>query len=223
MTLQAGEREFQLDAPACPLDATWLVPEAPSAVIVLAHGAGAGQRHTNMAAIAQAFLAVGLATLRFNFPYMQQGKRRVNTQAVSVETIAAAHAHAVAASDLPVFLAGHSYGGRMATHAVAERGLACAGIVLCSFPLHPAKKPAVERAAHLSAVARPMLFLSGTRDDLADAALLTSVVNGLGDARLHWLDTANHSYAVLKRTRDNPLSVFDEMARATADFVAEVS
>ena len=108
----------------------------------------------------------------------------------------------------------------MSAHAVAEAGVACRGLVFCSFPLHQPKKPSIERAAHMSNIAQPMLFLSGTRDDLADAGLLQDVVDKLGArASLHWLETANHSYVVLKRTRTNPTPIFEEMAQVTREFV----
>ena len=127
-----------------------------------------------------------------------------------------------ATSQLPQIMAGHSFGGRMCSHAAAEGELACEGLIFCSFPLHPPKKPAVTRARHLPEIDRPMLFLSGTRDDLADAALLEGVVNGLGNARIHSLETANHSYTILKRTRTNPTPVFEEMAQIARGFVDEV-
>ena len=204
------------------VDLDWLLPDEPIAQVVLAHGAGAGLDHRNMVGIAQAFAAVGLATLRFNFPYMQAGKKRVDRQEVAVAAIAAAYHEAAGTHALPTFLAGHSYGGRMASHAVATLKLDCQGIIFCSFPLHPPKKPSVERAAHLAQIDKPMLFLSGTRDDLAEAALLQGVVDGLPNAKLHWLETANHSYVVLKRTRTNPTPIFTEMAEAAAYFVGGV-
>lgn len=219
----AGERQLQLDSPAGPLDALWLEPADAVAQLVFAHGAGAGFRHATMQGLAEAFAAAGLATLRFNFPYMQQGRRRVDGREVAVASICSAAQTARDGSHLPLLLAGHSFGGRMNSHAVVDAQLACAGLIFCSFPLHPAKKPSVKRAQHLPEITQPMLFLSGTRDDLADAQLLTEVVDGLdGCARIHWLDTANHSYTILKRTRTNPLPVFTEMAQEARRFVDEV-
>jgi len=108
----------------------------------------------------------------------------------------------------------------MASHAAADHDLPIRGLVFCSFPLHPPKKPATTRAAHLPRVRQPMLFLSGTRDDMADAALLEAVVAGLGArARLHWLDTADHGYRVLKRSRKVKEDVFDELAAVAAAFM----
>ncbi len=217
----AVERQFQLHLSSGGVDATWTLPAQPLAKILLAHGAGAGQRHKTMQAIADAFAHRQLATLRFNFPYMQQGKRRVDGKSIAVAAVAeAAAAAAQELPHLPLWLGGHSFGGRMCSHAVVEAEVPCAGLIFCSFPLHPAKKPATSRAEHLPLIRQPMLFLSGTRDDLADRALLSDTVAGLNPAcRLHWLETANHSYAVLKRTRTNPQDVFAEMAEQAGRFV----
>jgi predicted alpha/beta-hydrolase family hydrolase len=222
--LQPGTREFALDGR---LDALWLVPEDPVALIVLAHGAGAGLRHKNMESIAGELAAHGLASLRFNFPFMQAGKNRVDAKDVATDTIRLAADEAAHASELPLFLAGHSFGGRMASHAVADGVTSCLGLIFCSFPLHGAKKPDDKRAAHLADIEQPMLFLSGTRDDLADRDRLASVVETLrrsnNKTRVHWLDTANHSYVILKRTRTNPLSVFAEIGEQARRFVDEVT
>ncbi len=222
MNLTPGESATTVDSPAGPLDATWWLPPDPVAVLVLAHGAGADHKHKNMQALASHFAAAGLATLRFNFPYMQAGKRHVDKQEVAIAAIAAAAARArELVPELPLYLAGHSFGGRMSTHAAAVGSVDCAGLVLCSFPLHQPKKPSIKRAEHLADVPMPMLFLSGTRDDLADSELLDGVVTKLSNARVHWLETGNHSYVVLKRTRQNPLSIFEEMAREARTFVDE--
>ena len=222
MPTAAGLHPLQLDAPAGPVDGCWMVPEQPVAHLVFAHGAGAGFQHATMQGIAEAFAEVGLSTLRFNFPYMQQGKRRVDSKAVAVETIAGAADYLAGQGAEPLFLCGHSFGGRMCSHAVVEAEIDCAGLIFCSFPLHQPKKPDIARAAHLPEAEKPMLFLSGTRDDLADAKLLAEVVAGLERARIHWLETANHSYTILKRTRTNPTPVFTEMAQVVRGFVDEL-
>jgi predicted alpha/beta-hydrolase family hydrolase len=175
--------------------------------------------HKHMQAIADGFAKRGIATLRFNFPFIEAGKNRVDPPEVATATIAAAFAAAAERTELPIWLGGHSFGGRMASHAVVDRGLDPKGLIFCSFPLHNSGKPAVTRAAHLAATSKPMLFLSGTRDDLADAALLRGVVAGLARAELHWLDTADHGYRVLKRSRASAEDVFDEMARVARAFV----
>ncbi|TNF90698.1 MAG: alpha/beta fold hydrolase [Gammaproteobacteria bacterium] len=190
-------------------------------LLVLAHGAGADFRHANMLGISEALAHQGVASLRFNFPFMEEGRRRVDSQATSVACILAALETALeAAPDLPLFLGGHSYGGRMASHAMLEDPAPpVSGLVFCSFPLHPPKKPGTERAAHLPEIDLPMLFLSGTRDGLATPELLEEVVAGLSRAELHWLDTADHGYKILKRTRQSTEDVFDELARVAAGFM----
>jgi len=207
------------EAATIALNVIWQAPPDAVAALVLAHGAGAGMTHRHMQAIADAFATRGIATLRFNFPFIEAGKTRVDSPEVATARIADAVAAAVERTSLPIWLGGHSFGGRMASQAVVDRGLDPAGLIFCSFPLHGPGKPAIARAAHLAAVHRPMLFLSGTRDDLADAALLRGVVGGLPNAVLHWLDTADHGYRVLKRSRASPEDVFDEMARVARAFV----
>jgi len=115
---------------------------------------------------------------------------------------------------------GHSFGGRMATHAFAENKLNCDAMVLCSFPLHPAGKPSTERARHLIDVSVPMLFLSGTRDALANRNLLDREISKLGlPNRVHWLDTGDHSFKILKRSRNITTDIYMEAASATRDFI----
>ncbi len=200
------------------MDELWQCPEDAVAALVLAHGAGAGMTHRNMQALADAFAAHGIATLRFNFPFIAAGRKRVDAPAVAIARIGAAFRSAAARTGLPLWLGGHSFGGRMASHAVVE-GLAPAGLVFCSFPLHAPGKPGIERAAHLPAIRRPMLFLSGTRDALATRELLERVVDGLPMAMLHWLETADHGYRVLKRARGDQGSAFDEIARVARGFI----
>ncbi len=203
------------------LSAAWTACEDPVAQLVLAHGAGAGFQHSSMVSIAEAFAKVGIVTLRFNFPFIERGAARVDAKPMAMHAIREAVVLARHTSEvLPLFLGGHSFGGRMASHAVVELGLDVRGLVFCSFPLHPAKKPSVARAIHLPGIAVPMLFLSGTRDALADRQLLQQTVQGLPRAELHWLETADHSYKILKRTRSNPLDVFDEMAKVARRFMA---
>jgi hypothetical protein len=197
----------------------WQTPGDPVASLVLAHGAGAGMRHRHMQALADAFERRGMATLRFDFPFIERGKSRVDSPEVATARIAEVYAVAKARSDVPVWLGGHSFGGRMASHAVASGLVDPAGLIFCSFPLHMPGKPATSRAAHLPSIVRPMLFLSGTRDELADGALLAEVVAALPSAELHWLDTADHGYRVLKRSRASTEDVFDEIARVARDFV----
>ena len=181
------------------------------ATLTLGHGAGAGMTHRSMEAIADAFADVGIATLRYNFPFKEEGRSRVDAQAVSTATVAAALEFARGESPAPHLLGGHSYGGRMASHAVVDHGLDVAGLVFCSFPLHTPAKPGTKRAEHLDAISAPMLFLSGTRDGMAQPDLLNGVARRVG-ATVNWLDTADHGYKVLKRTRTRTDDVFVEMA-----------
>jgi predicted alpha/beta-hydrolase family hydrolase len=202
-------RALSVAGPTGPLSAELLAPASASALLVLAHGAGAGYDHVNLVAIANALAASGVASLRFNFPFMQAGKRQVDRRPAVGEC-----------PGLPVFVGGHSFGARMASHAVLDHGLAPRGLIFCAFPLHPAKKPGIERAAHLVDIGQPMLFLSGTRDALAQADLLEGVVGSIGPrAQLHWLATADHSYKILKRQRPPQPTVFAEMALAVRQFV----
>jgi hypothetical protein len=197
-------------------------PASARALLVFGHGAGAGMNHANMVGASEAFTNAGVVVLRFNFPFMEAGRRRVDSRSVSIATIGAATRLArTHYPELALLLGGHSFGGRMASHAFLEQDLGdVAALVFGSFPLHPAGKPSTDRAAHLADIERPMLFLSGTRDSLATGELLSGVVEQLGArAHLHWLDTADHGYKVLKRSRKSPLSVFEEMGEALARFL----
>ena len=190
----------------------------PVATMVFAHGAGAGMNHSTMDAIAKSLLQRCISVLRFNFPYMEAGKNRVDSNPVACEAIASALASAQAKSKGPFFLGGHSFGGRMASHAVVDLELDVAGLVFCSFPLHTAKRVNTSRADHMDHVRCPMLFLSGTRDGMATPELMNEVVDRLG-ASLHWLDTADHGYKVLKRTRQRSDDVFTEIGDYIREFV----
>ena len=189
--------------------------------LVFGHGAGADMRHRSMEAIASAFAGIGLATLRYNFPYKEAGKSRVDSQAVSTVTVAAALAHARSAEQGPFLLGGHSFGGRMASHAVVEHELDVAGLIYCSFPLHAIGRPTAKRADHLDAIEAPMLFLSGSRDKMATPELMEAVVARVGGT-LRWLDTADHGYKTLKRTRQRNDDVFEEMASHANEWLGDV-
>ena len=191
-----------------------------SALLVLAHGAGAGFEHTHMNALSEALNNVGISTLRFNFPFIEEGRRRVDNADACVETIARAVETANRLGPkLKLFIGGHSFGGRMSTHYAVEQPNTAAGIMLFSFPLHVSMKPATKRATHLGAINEPMLFLSGDRDTLAQAELLQSVTDPLANAHLHWLETADHSYKILKRTRKSSEDVYAEAARVASAWI----
>jgi len=192
-------------------------PEAPTHLLVLGHGASTNMRHPTLQAIADAMAGQQIATFRYNFPYSENGTAR-NSTATCVETIRnAVKAAHQAAPDLTLLAGGHSFGGRMTTTAQSEEPLEnVRGLVLFSFPLHLPGRPDTKRAEHLAAIDVPMLFLSGTRDELATLDLMEPTIGKLGErATLHLLETANHSYKILKKTRPSPEDVFTEMARVT--------
>ena len=187
---------------------------------VLAHGAGAGMRHRFMGAIAEALAARGIASLRYQFPYMEAGGRRPDPPPVLQATVRAAVAEAARlAPDLPLVAGGKSLGGRMTSGAQArERLPGVHALVFLGFPLHPPKQPGVSRAEHLAGVHLPMLFLQGTRDELADLTLVTGVCRDLERATLHVVEGANHAFEVLKRSGRIDEEVREELVRAIEDW-----
>lgn len=194
-----------------------LHPEGARACYVFAHGAGAGMRHVFMNDFAEGLADRGIATLRYQFPYMDQGSRRPDPPAVAHAAVREAVAEAgVRCADLPLFAGGKSFGGRMTSQAQAKSPLpGVRGLVFVGFPLHPAGKPAQDRAEHLANVQCPMLFLQGTRDELADVALLEAVVAGLGGrATVALFDDADHSFHVRVRSGRNDAQVREAMLDA---------
>jgi uncharacterized protein len=195
-------------------------PAGASHLLVIGHGASTNMRHAILQNIADRMADGGIATFRYNFPYMEYGRGR-DSQEVCTTTVRSAisAAHQVA-SDLPLLAGGHSFGGRMTTTAASESSLdGVCGLVLFSFPLHQPGRAETKRADHLGAVSVPMLFLSGTRDALARLDLLESVCKKLGErATLHPLETADHGFRILKRTRTSEEDVFVEMARIVRDW-----
>jgi predicted alpha/beta-hydrolase family hydrolase len=193
-------------------------------LLVLGHGASTNMRHANLQTIAERLMDVGIATFRYNFPYSESGGGR-NSNTVCIETVrnAVAAAHRTA-GNLNILAGGHSFGGRMTSIATSEAPIEhLRGLVFLAFPLHPAGKPATDRAEHLEHVTVPMLFLSGTRDKLAELELLKPVCERLGGmATLHLLDTADHSFKVLKRSRKTDEDVFVEISRAIREWVSTI-
>ena len=201
-----------------------LLPPKANALYVLAHGAGAGMRYPFMESIAQHLAARGIGTFRYQFPYTEQGGRRPDPEPVLLATVrAAVAAGREAAGGIPVLAGGKSMGGRMTSRAAAAAPLAgVRGIVFLGFPLHPAGQPGVSRADHLARVDLPMLFLQGTRDTLADLALLRPVLEQLGErATLRVIEHADHSFHVLKRSGRTDEQVLDELARSIAEWREE--
>jgi predicted alpha/beta-hydrolase family hydrolase len=200
-------------------------PPQPRACYVFAHGAGAGMTHASMEAIAAGLAERGIASLRYQFPYMEKGSKRPDSPKVAHAAVRAAVREAARCFPaLALVAGGKSFGGRMTSQAQAAAALAgVRGLAFFGFPLHPAGKPASERAAHLADVNIPMLFLQGTRDALAELNLLKPVVEGLGSrATLHLLEAADHSFHVLKSSGRNDRAVLDEALDAFAAWVEEI-
>jgi predicted alpha/beta-hydrolase family hydrolase len=198
-----------------------LRPDGARLLYVLAHGAGAGMRHPFLEAIAQRLAERSIATLRYQFPYMEQRARRPDPPAVAAATVRAAVAEAArVAPGLPLVAGGKSFGGRMTSTAQAEAPLAgVRGLVFLGFPLHPPGRPGDSRAEHLAQVGIPMLFLQGDRDEFADLKLLKPVVKRLGErATLHLVEGGNHSFKVLKRSGKTEADVMEELVGAIADW-----
>ncbi|HET7923551.1 MAG TPA: alpha/beta family hydrolase [Rhodanobacteraceae bacterium] len=201
-------------------------PADARACYVLAHGAGAGMRHPFMAAIAEALAERGIATLRYQFPYMEQGSRRPDVPAVAHATVRAAVAEAARAMPGVALVAGgKSFGGRMTSQAQADAPLpGVRGLVFLGFPLHAAGAPSDERAQHLAAVSLPMLFLQGTRDTLADPHLIESVVRGLGArATLRFFDGGDHSFRVPAKSGRHDADVRRELLDTMAQWVRSLA
>jgi uncharacterized protein len=187
-------------------------PDGAWALYVFAHGAGAGMNHSFMAAMAGALAAEGIATVRYDFPYLEGKRRRIDPPAVLHERVREAVAGA-AALGLPLIAGGKSMGGRMTSQAQALQPLPrVRGLAFVGFPLHPAGQPSTKRADHLREVQVPMLFLQGTRDELCDLALLQPVIESLPTATLHVVDGADHSFHVLKRSGRTDAQILCELA-----------
>jgi predicted alpha/beta-hydrolase family hydrolase len=193
---------------------------------VFAHGAGAGMRHAFMSEVAERLAGHGIATFRFSFPYMESGRGRPNPAPVLVETIRSAVAEAArVAPGIPLLAGGKSMGGRMASTAAAAEPLpGVRGLAFFGFPLHAAGRPSTERGAHLARARLPMLFLQGTRDALADLALLESLVDVLRPRpTLHVVEGADHGFHVPKRRGRSEAEVFDELCGSFARWVDAVT
>jgi len=217
--------ELTIDLPDGRVSALALHAASPRAGYVLAHGAGAGMRHPFLERVAAALAERGVSTLRFQFPYLEHGRARPDRPAVAVATVR--RAVAVAGElfgGLPLLAGGKSFGGRMTSTAAAEAPLpGVRGLAFLGFPLHPPGRPGIGRAEHLMLVPVPMLFLQGTRDELADLGLLGQALTPLGNrARLRVIEGADHGFAVLKRSGRTNDEVIAELADAIVGFAAEV-
>ena len=199
-----------------------LRPEGAKALYLFAHGAGAGMTHRAMASNADGLAARGIATLRFNFPYMEKGSKRPDAPNIAQSAVrAAATKAAELAPDLPLFAGGRSFGGRMTSQAQALEPLAgVRGLAFLGFPLHPAGKPGVERADHVIDVQVPMLFVSGSKDALAGMDLLQPVVAELGSrATLHVVEHADHSFKTAAKSGKTSAQAEAEALDALSDWI----
>jgi uncharacterized protein len=202
-----------------------LRPEGARLLYVLAHGAGAGMRHPFLEVVAQRLAERSIATLRYQFPYMERRARRPDPPAVAAASVRAAVAEAArVAPALPLVAGGKSFGGRMTSTAQAEAPLpGVRGLVFLGFPLHPPGRPGDSRAEHLAQVRIPMLFLQGTRDDFADLNLLRPVVKRLGErATLRLVEGGDHSYKVLKSAGRTADEVMTELVAAIDRWATEL-
>ena len=215
---------FGVDEASCEVSSLLLHPEGATSVLVLGHGAGAGMDHPFMSEIAVLLAANGVATFRYQFPYMEQERRMPDRRPVLLATVrAAVDAAAKVAGGLPLFAGGKSMGGRIASMAAVGEGLEpVRGLVFLGFPLHPSGKVSVERAKHLASVSLPMLFLQGTRDKLADLNLLAPICEKLG-ATLQVIDGADHSFHMLKRSGRTDGEVQAELAEIITRWAARGS
>lgn len=220
----SSPREFTIEVGPAAVSALYLRPRGARALLVLAHGAGAGMRHPFMKAVADRLAAHGIATLRYQFPYMEGDRRRPpDRKSVLLATVHAAVTRGRRlARGVPLLAGGKSMGGRMTSLAAAEGSLdGVTGIVFFGFPLHPPGKPSSDRAAHLAEVAPPMLFLQGTRDALADLSRIRSVCRTLGSrATLRVIRGGDHSFHVLKRSGRTDDEVLEELAEEVDRWVS---
>ncbi|HZO21657.1 MAG TPA: alpha/beta family hydrolase [Steroidobacteraceae bacterium] len=204
------------------VSALLMLPQKPSACFVFAHGAGAGMQHPFMAAMASALVERDIATVRFQFPYMEAGSRRPDVPAVCHATVRAAVEEASQqCPGVPLIAGGRSFGGRMTSQAQAQQPLpAVRGLAFLGFPLHPAGRPSEERAQHLQEVDLPLLFLQGTRDELAELSLLQGVVGRLAPrATLKWMEDADHSFHVPARSGRKDAQVVQDLAQTLTDWL----
>jgi uncharacterized protein len=227
MAKTAGkEIQFAVNEKAGAVSGLWLNPNGARAVLALAHGAGAGMRHRFMEAVALKLAECAVATLRYQFPYMEKRIKRPDSESVLTDTVRAAMTAArKVGGDLPVFAGGKSMGGRMTSLAAAHQPLdGIRGLVFFGFPLHAAGRPGAERGEHLAEVDVPMLFLQGSRDTLADLKLLKPLCGTLGErAELFVVKGGDHSFHMLKSAGRSDEEVLDEVVEKAAEWMAKTA
>ena len=213
--------KFEASKSSGQVSALLLRPDNAKWLYVFGHGAGAGMEHRFMSAMSEQLAEVGIATLRYNFPYIEQGRRSPSAPGISTATVRSAVTKArEVAGDLPLLAGGKSYGGRMTSQASAKEPLeGVKGLVFLGFPLHAPGRPGAERGAHLHEVTVPMLFLQGTRDKLADLSLLKPLLKDVGrKATLKEIDGGDHSFKVLKSAGKSEEEVVEELAQRMRDW-----
>jgi predicted alpha/beta-hydrolase family hydrolase len=218
----SNERALRVsDGTDISVSALLTIPADALACHVFAHGAGAGMNHPFMQAVAAGLARRRVATLRYQFPGMERGSKRPDSPQLAQRTVRAAAALARTATGLPLVAGGKSFGGRMTSQAQADAPLAdVVGLAFLGFPLHPAGKPSNERAAHLSRIALPMLFVQGTRDALAESSRIESVVSALGArSTLLPIAEADHGFDVLVRSGRRPADVMNELLDGVASWI----
>lgn len=203
------------------VSAIFLEPGAAKALIVLSHGAGAGMTHPFMEQLAQDLALQGIATLRFQFPYMEKGRKLPSSTKSDYKTIRAALQTARNLNKpYPIYMGGKSYGGRMMSQLAAQKKLAdIKGLIYFGFPLHAIGKPKIDRGEHLINIPLPMLFLQGTRDGLADKFLIEAVIESLEDTTLIFFEGADHSFKMLKKTGITQHEVIKKLAQTASNWL----
>jgi uncharacterized protein len=219
------EIQFGVNEKAGAVSGLLLKPDNAQALLALAHGAGAGMRHRFMETVALKLADCAIATLRYQFPYMEKRIKRPDSETVLTDTVRAAMAAAKKiAGDLPLFAGGKSMGGRMTSLAAARQSIdGVRGLIFFGFPLHAAGRPGAERGAHLADVDVPMLFLQGSRDTLADLKLLKPLCSALADrAELFVVKGGDHSFHVLKNLGRSDEEVLDDVVKKSAEWIGKI-
>lgn len=219
--MDGPEERTRIPTPKGEVSGAYLSPARPIAALVVTHGAGAGMDHPFLVGFCRGIADERVATLRCNFPYMEAGRRSPDSSATAIATVrAAVEAATERAGRAPVFAGGKSYGGRMASMAVAE-GMPAAGLVFLGYPLHPPGKPDRVRDEHLYDIKAPMLFVQGTKDPFADPARLNAVLKRLGArATYHPVEGGGHSFSAGRK--DDPREVGASLAPVVARWIREV-
>lgn len=215
--MSAQNFSFEISPEIGKVSAALIAPDKPICIMTLAHGAGAGMNHNFMVALAEGLAEKNIGTLRFNFPFVENKKGRPDQPAVAQRTIEVAAQHAKERyPSLPLLLSGKSFGGRMSSQLLATHPERVIGIVFYGFPLHPINKPSMDRAEHLKSVKKPMLFLQGTKDALAEWTLIEKMCSSLKSATLVKLEGADHSF---KKGKENLVPV---LAAQTKEWIDKI-